>query len=244
MKYKVSLVLAFMFFNSAVLANCASQDTLGAKYLITSTHIDTKQSTNQHMLLWRNGNQVAHEYPQTHMTELWEQSSHGMLRLVRNFDAYQRAIEYQPGEINNGKGIKDWGLKYQLISEELKNKMQRHAVTGEGCDKVEKYSLDSKGSRIELEWLPNQQLIKNMKVFKKDVTLQWNLENIVKDVARVKQFFLTRNQYQTTDYIDIGDNESDPFLSKMIHLGFTKHGSSLVYETEGRSLSSHSQHMH
>jgi len=236
MFYKLTLMLTFLFFNNVVLANCVAVETLGAKYLITTTQVTSNKSASRLMVLWRNVNQVAHEYPHKHITELWEQTRNGKLRLVRNFDAYQRGIEYQPNEINKGKGKSDWMIKYQLISKELKNKMQRYETIGQGCNKIEKYTLTNKDSKIELAWLPEQQLVKNMKVYKKDVTLEWDLEQVITDVNKVRQVFQARNNYQTTDYIDIGDNESDPFLLKMMHLGFSEHGSSWVYETRGHSM--------
>ena len=35
--------------------------------------------------------------------------------------------------------------------------------------------------------------------------------------------------YQTTDFADIGDDHTDPFLTDMVHQGFIEHGSDGVY---------------
>ncbi len=244
MMYRISLLLILSCVNNIAFADCDSADTLGAKYKISSTHSESNKTTIRDLVLWRNGKAVAHQYPDTQITELWELSGNGMLRLVRNFDAYKRGIEYHPGEINNGKGDKDWKLKYQLVSTKLMKKMQLEKSTGKDCRTIEYYSLNESDAQIKLLWLPRLQLLKKLQVTKADEIIQWNLEDIVTDKAAVSQVFTSRSSYQTTDYIDIGDNESDPFLLKMINLGFVEHGSSGFYDAQGHALDGHRQHKH
>ena len=244
MRNKTALLVVLYMFSGVTLAQCHSHDVLGAKYRLTTTYGSGEQSRQSELLLWRNGKQVAYEYPQSHITEIWGQTTRGRLHLVRHFDVYQRAIEYQPGEINHGKGDSDWGLKYQLISNQLKDSMQRYAVVGEDCALVEKYKLNTSKGHIELEWMPAQHLVKNLSVTKEGVVLTWSLENIITDSNRIHGVFKSRGRYQTTDYIDIGDNESDPFLLKMMHLGSTAQGSSWVYETSGYTAGNLTPHAH
>ena len=53
---------------------------------------------------------------------------------------------------------------------------------------------------------------------------------------KVQVEFAKWDNYQTTDYADIGDNESDPFLAKMINLGFVEHGASGFYHADGSPI--------
>lgn len=242
---KIYLFLILVILSNPVHAICAEEGALGAHYLITSKKSDGDLISEKNMALWRNGKQVAHQYPDSHMTEVWEQSQNGMLKLVRHFDAYKRAIEYQPLEINNGKGDRDWSLKSHLISDRLKTKMQLfEQASGQACNKIEKYTLKEAGLEIELHWLPRLQLVKHMKVSRPGSIVEWRLKSLEFDRVKVGAVFNSRANEQMTDYIDIGDNESDPFLLKMMHLGSPQHGAALVYETRGLTAGAHARHHH
>ena len=58
----------------------------------------------------------------------------------------------------------------------------------------------------------------------------------------IDAFFNKNLDYQTTDYADIGDSESDPFLRKMINLGFVEHGSSGMYDAQGNDIGGEHHH--
>lgn len=242
--FRTIIGFCIFIFSTAGLADCeVDNSVLGAAYRVTHQS-GTTAPVIYRMHLWRNGQQVAHQYPGTQITEIWERVSNGMLRLERHFDAYQRGIEYQPLEINKGKGVKDWTQKNQLISERLKDSLQLQMSSGEGCQRVEHYALNDNGSTIHLAWLPALKLVKHYRVASDMANLTWELENTVQDSLQVQQAFATRAAYQTTDYTDIGDNESDPFLLKMINLGFVEHGSSGFYNTEGHAIEGGHAHTH
>lgn len=236
----VSLVIA----SSAVYADdCKTgKAIMGAQYRVTTVDTTDKQASVTRLSLWRNHNQVAHEYPDAQITESWERVSNGTLKLSRYFDAYQRGIEYQPYDINNGKGETDWRQKFQLISDDLKDKMQLRSSTGKGCEKTEEYTLKLDARQLWLEWLPEQQLVKSYREETPHKTTTWKLDTIITDAEQIRRVFAERNDYQTTDYADIGDNESDPFLLKMINLGFVKHGSSGFYDADGHAMEGNHHH--
>lgn len=242
---KLFIAIFLYLFVYTVQAGCAEETVLGARYSMTSATLKGTMIAEKKMILWRSGHMLAHQYPASHITEIWAQSSNGQLKLVRHFDAYNRAIEYQPLDINNGKGERDWSLKSHLISQHLKDKMKLYdRGRGQACNRIEKYALKEPGLEIELYWLPRLQLVKRMTVTRSNVVLQWTLEDLEFDSSKVTAVFSSRAGHQLTDYIDIGDNESDPFLLKMMHLGSTQQGSSLVYETHGRGMATHAGHRH
>jgi len=148
--------LIFLFFlvpfNSSF-ADCTMQnDRVAVKYQLTSIQLSDKSQKNRHFILWRNGHrQVAHQYPDTHVTDVWERTSNDHLRLVRYFDNHQRGIEYQPDEIGMSRGKSDWSLKSQLISNKSIKGMELQTTQGEGCDKIETYSLKNDKKIITLE---------------------------------------------------------------------------------------------
>ena len=239
------LVLSsFLFiFSHAALATCkTSNSVIGAEYKITTLKKNDNRSHSRHLVLWRNGRQVAHQLSETGITEVWEQTSNGLLRLVRYFDHHHRGIEYQPNEINKGKGNKNWEIKTQLITNKLIKAMQKKSVTGKDCKKTAQYALKSGNKTINLDWLTQPRLVKSYSETTEASKTQWELLRIITDKKQINSIFSVRSNYQTTDYADIGDNESDPFLMKMINLGFVEHGASGFYDTKGNTLKAHHHH--
>lgn len=236
----ICMIMGFSI-GQLALAECTiDQDRIGAHYTVTTK---TQHGEQQGQInLWRNGNQVAHEYSDSRITEIWEQLNNGMLRMERHFDQHQRGIEYAPNEINHGKGERDWGLKYQLISDKLIKQMQTTGSSGEACDKVQHFVLAQAGRHIQLAWLPEQRLVKTYREQSADKEIVWQLTDVIQSKKQVAQVFTIRSHFYTTDYTDIGDNESDPFLLKMINLGHVEHGASGFYDAHGHALEG--QHRH
>ena len=235
------IITFLILFSNIVMADC-NEDVIGAKYKILSSK---KSNSDQirYMTLWRNGNQVAHEYMDTHVTEIWERTKNGQLRLVRHFDKDKRGIEYEPYEIKIQHSEKDWQLKKQLITQSFIKSIKLQSTRNEGCKTLQSHAKgNSNNGKIKLEWLPQQKLINKLSTQSKKEHVTWQLVSVIKDSNKVKQLFRSRSDYLMTDYADIGDNESDPFLIKMINLGFVAHGSSGMYDQHGNELEGGHRH--
>ena len=196
-------------------------------------------SGQSNIILWRHGNTVAHQYPQTAITESWYLSKNQQIKPTRFFDQYQRAIEYQPGETIHGKSEKDWSYRYQLVSNSLLSKMTLQRESGQGCKRSQVFTKKTKNSTIELTWLPEQQLLTHFSWKKGPISEEWQLIKLEHNSQIISAFFTRLDQYKSTDYADIGDDHSDPFLTNMVNLGFIEHGASGFYDTEGKTLEGH-----
>lgn len=224
-----------------VMANC-SNNILGAKYKITTGVTSSKQKKTSQFVLWRNGNQVAHEHIDTHITEVWEHLKNGQLRLVKNFDDYNRGIEYEPNEIKMQHNNAGWQLKRQLITQSLIDDMKLESTTKKGCEILQLFTRKNINDSLNLEWLPKQKLIRKLTITTKKEKVTWVLMEIINDTKQVQKLFTKKAGYHMTDYSDIGDNESDPFLLKMINLGFVSHGVSGMYNQYGSPIEGGHQH--
>ena len=201
----------------------------------TSIKSPSKDPKTTSLHLWRNANNVAHEYPVTNITESWTLVRERFIKPTRYFDAHERAIEYQPGETIHGKKETDFSYRYQLISDKLINAMSLDKKDGKGCDTVEYYSLESPQGKFTLKWLPYLKLVAFFSVDKNGVTREWKLTNVDFN-ANTEAFFSKRRDYQSTDYADIGDDHTDPFLTKMVTQGFIEAGASGFYDEHGHSI--------
>jgi hypothetical protein len=138
------------------------------------------------------------------------------------FDDYQRAIEYQPQDRPSNNVSFDWQAKAQLITEQQLSSLKRVAIQGNGCDQEEVF-INPNEPKFSLTWLPKLKLIKHLKRVHDGSVVEWKLTQIVQDIDKIKAQFSRWMSYKSIDYADLGDNENDPFICKMIHLGFIEH---------------------
>lgn len=188
------------------------------------------------MQLIRKDRWVAHHYPVTNITEAWYLDARKRIKPTRYFDSHKRAIEYQATETVHGKQEKDWNYRNSLISDALRQKMTLTNTSGHGCDTVESYSLVNGTASIVLEWLPELALIRSLEIKQQHQKQVWTLQSSTRQKHDIIDFFAQRESYQTTDYADIGDDHTDPFLTKMVTLGFIEHGASGFYNDKGQAL--------
>ncbi len=220
---KLTLLCLLMVIPGKAFSRCL-QDAkiLGAKYRLTETRLSPKKTVSSHELIfWRKNNQVGYVYPQQKITEIWSHLRNGQIRPIRYFDQFQRGIEYQPEEINQGKGIKNWQQKYQLLDNQHIKALMLLSSKASGCQQYQQYKKTTADENIELTWLSPYQLPKKLSISSPTINISWTLEELILDKNKVNAFFKNRRSYKLTDFADIGDNESDPFLNKMIHQGFS-----------------------
>ncbi len=231
-------ILSALASTSALAQQCDIDATqLTADYTITNQH--KSQQSTQSLTVWRNNTQVAHQSET--LTELWQQLSNNQLRPVRYFNAEQRGIEYQPSEV---RGVQNWSAKSQLVDNHLIAKMTLVSTQGEGCNEVKNYALNEGDSQFKLSFLPQAKLVKTFSVTNKKGQTETvlSLNHVNSDEQAIAAQFANWDRWQTTDYADIGDNENDPFLAKMINLGFIEHGATGFYNQQGEAIQGEHQH--
>ena len=152
--YKTIFTLfAFCFAPLSFAQSCESNaNALVARYTV-ETH-NARGDQQKRLELWRNERVVAHRYPQTQITEAWEQVNTSLIKPTRYFDAHARAIEYQPGEKVHGKSETNWSFRNQLFSDELIATMTETSRTGSGCNTLITFEREDNGTRLTLIWQP------------------------------------------------------------------------------------------
>lgn len=227
------LTLGFVQESDAETCNLNS-NTVYAEYEIETT-LRTDNTTHTSLILVRQGQQVAHYYPQTQITEIWESAKPGIIKKTRYFDAHQRAIEYQPGDISGQAGHTDWSHRVQLISDSLLQHATKTGSQTTDCGIKEHYQYN-KNAQISLTWLPQLKLLERFRLKGADREETWTLKTSHTDPEKIAAFFASRDHYLSTDFADIGDDHTDPFLTKMINQGFLEKGASGFYDQHGRAL--------
>ena len=228
-RMKQYLAILFLMLSGHGFAQSCSHE-FEAKYEIQQN--DTSKQLN----VWRSGSTVAYQNLNARVTDYWTKSANDRLKLVRLFDSYEKGIEYEAK--NYGNKISWENLFHKFAPQRLAS-MQLIQTQGVGCNKVEFYQQDTKGQTVEVEWLPEYQIAKRVSVQSKANSSALLLTELVTDSKIVAKQFAHWDSYYLTDYVDIGDNESDPFLSKMINMGFVQGGASGFYDSKGNQLSGH-----
>ncbi|MYM62362.1 hypothetical protein [Pseudomaricurvus sp. HS19] len=243
-KYRVPALLLGGLLPAAAGANtesraaaCETTTVVHAYYQI-SRQRQGETATQSTIEVIRNHHQVAYRNPDLKVTDLWEQTPKQRLHLVRYFDAYERGIEYQPNEI---EGSHDWGAKYFLISEQQRQSMGEND-SATNCAEAKTLVSRSDDGNLTLRWSSHYQLPESISLETPAETTEWKLLKVEADSAVVESSLQQLGHYQTTDYTDIGDSESDPFLRKMINLGFVEHGHHGVYDADGHDLGGEHNH--
>lgn len=172
--------------------------------------------------LQRSTKRVAIDYKDKNITELWELTKDKRLRLVKYFNEEKRGIAYQPNEIKSKGKENDWSAKQQLLSDNYLQTLDLVATSGFGCNVVEHYRRTVGDTAIEVEYLKHLKLIKRYQVKKPDSAVLIQLTDYDHTEKPIEEYFTRLSKYKTTDYADIDDKESDPFLLKMKKLGLVE----------------------
>ncbi|WP_286234376.1 hypothetical protein [Thalassotalea sediminis] len=216
---KSTLLIFVLFFNvNAVLAAACKQNP---SQLIAHYRVTEGDSQHQKLTLARFNNQAGQFYHDKNYGDWWSKSSNSHLMLTRYFPAFKKAIEYQPSEIKLEASENTWQKQWQMISDQFIAKMTPQHIESKGCLRVEMLTLKEHDVEYILHWLPMLRLVEQLEVVSKGQVLKsWQLIALNDQPADVQQYVKNLSTYQTIDYADIGDNEADPFLAKMIHQGF------------------------
>jgi hypothetical protein len=219
---------------------------LGAHYQITKSVV-TKQAKieksaikteSKDMTLWRSPQKVLTVNGEQSTT--WIKLINGSVQKTTHFDHFKRSIEYPAKSMTDER----WQQLRQFIAN-----TQRHALNfigskQEGCWQQETYQWENETTHVTgtLVWNANLKLVSALTLTQGQQKSHWQLEKIEQDEDVIMQAFNRRANYQSTDFADIADNESDPFLVEMINLGFIEHGVSGFYNAQGENIATAHNH--
>ena len=147
----------------------------------------------------------------------------------------------------HGKTESDWSYRNQLISDSLLNKFTTIKISNEGCGRIEKKTYTNHKITMDLTWFSELRIVKTFTV--KDalsgtVLESWSLQSVQLRSDEILNFFKSRHSYFSTDFADIGDDHTDPFLLKMMNLGFIEEGASGFYDIQGNAMIDKKGHSH
>ncbi len=216
------------------LASVASADCMKGQGDVVHARYDIYAGSQRYSVdFYRGADQVA--WQRGEVISVWTHRDQ-VASLLRVFPQYQRTIWYPAGDLRalgkeaKWRGVAGWPdpqhHDYRMVS--------GSTSIVQGCPAQEYMGAD--GDKVL--WLDQVKLPARMA----DAGVVWQLVSLQR-VSREETFELW-TQWQSTDFADVGDNESDPFLRRMISLGFVEHGASGFYRADGSPLQGADHHAH
>ncbi len=200
---------------------------LSARYGVSNSHGDSREVT-----LIRNKQQVIYQHnPQSF--ELWD--SRG--EYVRYFPIEHRSVSYRKGDLLSLNMHFNFEQLNHLISPTTIKGLQQLALRNKDMADTcitQQYSGEQSGHKLTVSWIEKLGLPQSFVVSDASGSMQYQLLEVTS--FSNNEFGALISGYQDIDFADVGDNESDPFIAKMIHQGFIQHGSSGFYDSQGNKL--------
>lgn len=233
------ILIAVMALPAFVSANDDCQPRkIMATYSIEEITKDQTSHNRNELILLRTQNSAFHISNKTVATQ-WTKLPKNNMKKTSYFIDDKRAIEYEATKTNTNQA---WDHHAQLLHPKFTEQATLIEKTGEGCEKLEHYQQKEKTKTVDIWWFPEEKIMKRMTSVSADKTINWQLTEATHNQKVIQQQLDILSSYQSTDFADIGDNESDPFFRKMINLGFIEHSASGFYDSKGNSLPSSHQH--
>mgnify|MGYP003114794390 CR=1 FL=1 len=209
---------------------------LSARYLVTKDN-----GVSHEITLLRNDQQVIYQHnPQSF--ELWDRRG----EYVRYFPNERRSVSYRKGDLLSLNMHFNFEQLNQLISPAMLKKLQQRSISNTNqpdTSVTQQYSGEQSGHKLTVSWIDKLDLPHSFVVSNANGSMQYQLLELTP--FSKNEFSALISGYQDIDFADVGDNESDPFIAKMIHQGFIQHGSSGFYDSQGNKLAgAESAHKH
>ncbi len=217
-------------------------DYLGARYQVS--HAQGKNAGQYELTLWRVGTVALHSYSEPAISRSYAVSRRGDIYEHHYFDADRRAIEFEARATEPEAAEQFWQEKRTLVTEDFRSRLKLVDEQGESCTRLAQYSGEVDELQYQLLWWPELDLPAYFSVTDHhgDPVLSWTFIELNPEADAAKQALADRQAYMSTDFADIGDNETDPFLRNMINLGFIDHGNSGFYDSEGNDMGAANDH--
>lgn len=209
-----------------------------------SYQIDNHNQRTGTLEILRHGSDTALYNPARQIGEWWQLADAKRPRFQRMFGEQQRRIEYTTGDLRVlGVNVNIDSIESFAVAPLLSRLKAGQQLAS--CPAVRHYSGEINGNHYEIHWHPELKLPLLLTVNNGKQQRRWQATALIDEPA-VKQRFSQWLAYRPTDFADIGDMETDPFLAKLITQGFVEHAHPSAYNSDGSVISSddHSGHNH
>jgi len=225
---------------SLSLANCqppqAEPDRLVANYRIHQ-HNGPKETTSELQFV-RLADEVLRIRPAMQTAELWRRGDNERNEFYRYFLDAKRTVYYPAGDLLALNIHRSWQSANSLVDKQVLPLLEAVGEEQVFCQTARHYRGELQGRQLELLWLTSLELPAYLKIRNRDNVYELQLEGFGQP-AEIERQLASWRRFDSIDYADVGDSESDPFIAKMIRQGFIEHGASGMYDSNGHPIGGH-----
>jgi hypothetical protein len=171
---------------------------------------------------WRSPNRIAFEHPEPGVVEVWSRYPNGELAFERWFTDAGRAVTYTSGELRSVGRDGGWAAQTAIVPPAVMGVLASHGKASFRCLAAERRAGELHGRRYRLTWLPALELPAELVVTTASGEHRLVLEAL-SGANELEEAFARGLSLDRLDFADVGDNEADPFIAKLIAQGFVEH---------------------
>ena len=172
---------------------------------------------------WRRENRVAYEYPERGISEVWLRNKKGQLSFQRWFMHEERIIVYEFGDLRSVGKETQWQRVEQPFNLDELEQLKTAGQLKYHCLPAARYRGKRRdGDHVEVVRLQANGAIAAIAIDSINGSVKTRLTEL-KPAGEVAVFFASASDYRSTDFADVGDEEADPFISRLIAFGFVEH---------------------
>jgi len=180
------------------------------------------QANNQRWHLWRTASKIETQSADGSSGEVWLRDSNDNISMRRLFHKEKRIIEFTSGDLRTLSRYPEWTDRAELIEFGLLSRLKLTGTVMVLGHKAQRYQGQINGVDLEILWLAEYRLPALVRrVFAGREVSMHLLELHPLESSPWKQKDVS--DYQAMDYADMGDNESDPFISSLSHKDTRQH---------------------
>lgn len=182
----------------------------------TIVETDSADQQRHQWRFWRTAKRVETHNLQDNSGEIWTKSADGKIAYERVFHQQKQVIEYTPGDLRVIGTEFDWSAIATLLSKAMKAVLvegDREQVLGRPAIH---YQSSNPDAPLEITWFDHEQLPALIKRNDHGHTITTRVIGIY-PLAESPWPYNRAANYRYTDFADIGDKESDPFIQLIQH---------------------------
>ncbi|WP_131668349.1 hypothetical protein [Psychrobacter pygoscelis] len=200
--------------NSTTLSDPCQAKPIKANYEV-STFIKDRKVASYPFTFYRDATHALYVYPDEGLADLWTLTQNNQLELSRNFSTAKRAIEYTSADLRNVHNREHWDKLFGVIDLQGESPVSQQSAD---CKSIATY----KDAHKDIRYYNRLKLPASMTFTNGDKRQTYTLKAWAYS-HELQQKLKIYRRYDAMDFADIGDNEADPFVSKMITMGFIEH---------------------
>jgi len=209
------------------LAGCAHQSgkpfqasgqfpAIAAEFETVITANDGQPPQLYHWRFWRSARRIETHNLHDNSGEIWSQSAYGKIGYEQVFHQQKQVIEYVPGDLSAIGLQLDWPALASLL-----NPAMTRSLLADGRENVfgrsaVHYQSNHADQPLEVLWLDYEQIPALIKRTENSKSITTRITALY-PLAQSPWPYQRSGDYHHTDFADLGDKESDPFIQSILY---------------------------